>query len=89
MLVYPNPSDGRVQVRMHVPLKSVTDVKVKVFTTSFRKVQDLEFLALGPPGLEMILPMTDKWGANLANGLYYVEVLTDQGWLTAKWLILR
>jgi hypothetical protein len=88
-VIYPNPSDGTVPARIQIPIRAVTDVKVKVYTTGFRKIQQLDFYGLGPADSELTLPMSDKWGASLANGLYYVVVAMDQGVYRVKWLILR
>jgi hypothetical protein len=88
-VIYPNPSDGSVPAQICVPVRAVTDVKIKIYTMSFRKVQELDFSSLAPPQPKIILPFLDKWGTQLANGLYYVQVLTDQGGFTVKWLILR
>jgi hypothetical protein len=88
-IIYPNPSDGTAPVRIHVPLKTMSDVKIKVYTTGFRKVQEMDYSALTSSDSEVTLPLWDKWGTGLANGLYYVEVETQQGLFRNKWLILR
>jgi len=88
IVIYPNPSDGTVPPRLVVPLRSATNVKVKIFTLSFRKVWETQYSDT-PPGRDVLLPLTDKWGTNLANGLYYVVVSTDVGLYKVKWLILR
>jgi hypothetical protein len=88
-LIYPNPSDDSGPVRIYVPLTGTTDVKIRVYTTAFRKVQELDYSALAPPDPKLILPLVDKWGVKMANGIYYVVVTTNQGRYFAKWLILR
>jgi hypothetical protein len=89
LVLYPNPSDGTVPVKINVPLTTTENVKIKIYTTAFRKVQDLDFTAVGPGDVQLTIPLTDKWGTRLANGLYYVEALTDKGLLRTKWLLLR
>jgi hypothetical protein len=78
-----------VPPKIAVPVSTVADVKIKVFTSAFRKVWEADIPSMSPPGREVPLPLADKWGAALANGLYYVVVSTDGGILKVKWLILR
>jgi hypothetical protein len=89
MVIYPNPSDGSVPPILLIPVNTVTDVKVKIFTVAFRKVWETSVPSVGPPGSQLTLPLTDKWGTPLANGVYYVVVETDLGFYKAKWLILK
>jgi hypothetical protein len=44
-------------------------------------------LPAGPNDLP--LDATDKWGRELADGLYYIVAATSQGHSMGKWLILR
>jgi hypothetical protein len=44
-------------------------------------------LPAGPSDLP--LAVADKWGKELANGLYYIAATTSQGHSLGKWLILR
>jgi hypothetical protein len=64
-------------------------VKVKVFTPAFRKVWEAVYTAQTPPEFITAVPLLDKWGIPLANGLYYVTINTDQGFFKVKWLVLR
>ena len=89
LVIYPNPSSGTVPSSLVIPLAASTDVKIKIYTTAFRKVWEGDYSAMSPPGQTVALPLRDAWGANLANGLYYVVVSTDQGTSKTKWLILR
>lgn len=88
-LIYPNPLKDQGPLRIFVPFKSTADVKVEVFTTSFRKVLDKKFPAVSP-GVSVKLDPIDQWGKSLADGLYYVVVTTSLGdRRKGKWLILR
>jgi hypothetical protein len=66
----------------------VGTVRIEVFTTAFRKVN-------APPpsqqagGATVDLPLTDKGGSPLANGLYYVVVNSPAGKSILKLLLLR
>jgi len=96
-VIYPNPSQGG-PVSIFVPGQGTGDVKVEIFTTAFRKVQEAHFpnVPLGTSMNEPVIQLTDKWGNNLASGLYYVIVtVTPDGGgakyerLVGKLLILR
>jgi hypothetical protein len=88
-LLYPNPADGTVPVKIHhLKLQGVSDVRVQIFTITQRKVQDLVFNQVAP-GEDLAFSTTDKWGVNLANGLYYVVVTTEQSRWIGKLILLR
>jgi len=88
-VVYPNPADGTVPVRVRPPAYfGILDVTVKIFTIAFRKVQENTYHQL-PNGTDVPLNLTDKWGKPLSSGLYYVAVQTTQGRSIGKLLILR
>ena len=88
-VVYPNPADGTVPVRVRPPAYlGVSNVKVRMFTLAFRKVQENTYLQV-PAGTDVPINLMDKWGKPLASGLYYVVVNTSQGRTIAKLLILR
>jgi len=88
-VVYPNPADGTVPVKVRPPAYfGVSDVKVRVFTIAFRKAQENTYRQV-PAGTDVPLSLTDKWGKPLASGLYYVVVQTSQGRTIGKLLILR
>lgn len=64
-------------------------VEVMVFTPSFRKVNEA-VLGNVPEGTsDVALPLADRWGKPLANGLYYVVLRAPQGRFIAKMLVLR
>ncbi len=76
-IIYPNPSTGD-PISIYVPGNGIAHVKVEIFTTAFRKVQEANFdnIPLGVMGSAPRVPMTDKSGDLLASGLYYVVITT-------------
>ncbi len=87
VVVYPNPSNG-APVSVLPPFYTGTaDVKVQVFTTAFRKVQDQNYPSM--PYGPLTVRMQDEWGNPLADGLYYVVVTVDGRRSIAKLLLLR
>ncbi len=88
-VIYPNPADGTVPVRLRPPaFFGVSDVKVQIFTLAYRKVQETFYPRI-TSGTDCLLPLVDKWGKPLADGLYYVVVHTSQGRTIGKLLVLR
>jgi hypothetical protein len=88
-VIYPNPADGTVPVHLRPPAYlGISDVKVRIFTLAFRKVQEYTQPQV-PAGTDVPISLIDKWGKPLASGLYYVVVQTSQGRTIGKLLILR
>jgi hypothetical protein len=87
-VLYPNPVYGGGQVQIQPPLTAPTDVRVQIFTTAFRKVQD-EVFHQAVVGAVLSIPLTDKGNTPLANGLYYLVVSVPRGKWTMKLLILH
>jgi hypothetical protein len=87
-LIYPNPVLGPGPVHLQVPLTSLSNLTVRIYTTAFRRVQEEPFSQI-PPGQVINLTLEDERGNPLANGLYYL-VIEAQGkrWVT-KLLITR
>lgn len=67
--------------------KATAEVKVQLFTTAFRKVQEKDFASI--PNGRMTLYMEDTWGNPLASGLYYVVVVEEGRRFMTKLLLLR
>ncbi len=91
-MVFPNPSDGRVTPQLVVPLTAPSDVELKIYTLSLRKIGDQVFTQLAPgAGGTVTIPLAfaDTWGNSLSNGLYYIVVSTSEGSFKVKWLVLR
>jgi hypothetical protein len=87
-VVYPNPVIANLPVYVHLPLQGLSEVKVELFTLAFRKVLSLPTVRLNP-GQDLSLPLQDSWGANLADGIYYVAVTVNGKRMIAKLLILK
>lgn len=86
-VVYPNPTDGKNPVKIHFPYTFSGNVKVQIFTTAFRKVQDKTYFET--PGLEISLELIDKKGIALSSGPYYVVINGIYGKSILKLLLLR
>jgi hypothetical protein len=83
-VIYPNPSDGTKPVSVNVPGLTVTsNITVQIFTTAFRKVQEIPFSNV-LVGTDINFSLTDKWGTHLASGLYYVVVTTTPAGATGQ-----
>jgi hypothetical protein len=88
-VIYPNPATGPGPVSIRLPnYPGTATVTVKVFTTAFRMVNELT-LQSQEGGMDIALPLTNRSGAPLANGLYYVVVYTPDGRAIEKLLIIR
>lgn len=66
----------------------LSDVKIQVFTTAFRKVQENTYYQI-PCGTDCALALVDKWKKPLASGVYYVVVHTNTGRSIGKLLVVR
>jgi hypothetical protein len=91
-VVYPNPfTADSTQAMIHIMPQAYTgssDVKVRLFTIAFRKITEYTFQQV-PAGTPVALEARDRWGATLANGLYYVVVTVNDQQGVAKLLVLR
>jgi hypothetical protein len=86
---FPNPAKGG-SVQIHFVLAAASaDVKIRVFTTAFRKVKTEDLGPLPAGANDPSLSLTDEQGRPLANGLYYVEVSDSQGSSIGKLMVLR
>ncbi|HVZ80897.1 MAG TPA: hypothetical protein VHE12_08870 [bacterium] len=88
VVLYPNPSTGPTVNLLPPSYPGVSDVEVRIFTTSFRKVLERTFLNI-PSGATLSLSVADERGVPLANGLYYVVVRTKSGLAIGKLLVLH
>jgi hypothetical protein len=85
--VYPNPVTGGT-VQIQVPLTRASSVTIKIFTLAMREVQ-IHTESMLPIGVDVTLPLVDKYGYGLANGLYYFVIEANgQRWIN-KVLVLR
>jgi hypothetical protein len=87
-VVYPNPVTGPGPVNLRVPLTAASSVEVDVFTTAFRLVNQVND-PLVEPGQTIPVPLTDRWGNPLADGLYYLVVHAQGMTWTVKLLVIR
>jgi hypothetical protein len=90
VLPYPNPVTGPGPVTIQVTLAApAQDARILIFTTSFRKVNEI-CLGQVPAGMTKVsYNLTDRWGAPLANGPYYLILRGVPGRSVGKVLISR
>jgi hypothetical protein len=85
-VVYPNPVTGST-VTIQLPGNNSDNVEVQIFTLSFREVQTVRVAQVA--GNNLTVPLVDKGGVALANGLYYFVIhVGSQKWIV-KVLVLR
>lgn len=73
-VLYPNPARDGGPIQLRVNTGSTSEVRVRVYTTAFRKVREESFPVLGAGPKDLMLDLLDKERRPLANGLYYVMV---------------
>ncbi|HVM32619.1 MAG TPA: hypothetical protein VMU88_05750, partial [bacterium] len=88
VVIYPNPVTGPTVNVLPPAFQGISNVEVKMFTTSFRKVQQRIFADL-PMGKAVTINLTDPSGRPFSNGLYYVVVVVDGKRSVGKLLVLR
>jgi len=88
VVIYPNPVSGPTVNVIPKPYSGISDVEVRIFTTTFRKVNEENFSNV-PSGVAVTLTLIDERGTPLANGLYYLVVKTDSGTAIGKLLVLK
>ncbi len=77
--LYPNPVTGSQPVNFNYNVTSPLDqVKVKLFTVSFRKIYEDDTLPTGMGANKYSLNWSNA-GLNIANGLYYVVLYFKSG----------
>lgn len=88
--LYPNPLRGNGPAELQIPLNQAQDyLRVKVFTTSFRKVYE-DTVKTVPAGVFIYgLDSTRFEGGLAANGIYYVVLTTPSNRWILKLLILK
>jgi hypothetical protein len=88
-VLFPNPVRTSGPVGLLLPgYSGKATVTARIVTTAFRVVNQKSFANQAGAGL-ISLPVTDKNGTPLANGLYYVIVQSPAGRLVEKLLVLR
>ena len=76
VVVFPNPVTGPTVNVLPPAYTGTADVRIEIFTLGFRKVQDHTYMNI-PDGTPVVVQLVDRFGAPLANGLYYVVVTVD------------
>ncbi len=85
-VVYPNPATSST-THIQLPVANAVSVKVEIYTVSFRVVQNITMPRV--EGNDLTVPLMDKEGMALANGLYYFVIqVNGQRW-TEKVLVTR
>jgi hypothetical protein len=89
-VIYPNPATGPGPVTILITLPEASEnVRVLVFTTAFRRINEIQ-LGSVPAGVSPVtLALTDRWGVPLANGIYYVVVRAGQSRTVTKLMVMR
>jgi len=85
-VVYPNPCTGSMTT-IELPVPDATNVKVQIFTLAFREVQTIKVEQMS--GDSLLVPLVDKSGRQLADGLYYFVIQINGTRWVNKVLILR
>jgi hypothetical protein len=89
VVLFPNPAAGPGPVTLQASLSSGGRVQISVFTTAFRRVNEITLPNVPAGTTDIALPLTDQRGKPLANGLYYVVVQTAQGRFIVKLMVVR
>lgn len=86
---FPNPVSGPT-VTISFDLRDNSPwVHIEIFTTAFRKVNEIKLTDV-PAGARLVtIPLTDSHGSALANGIYYILVVNRQGRAIGKLLVMR
>lgn len=88
MGLYPNPVAGSAVNILPPPYTGTSNVRVEIYTVSFRKVLDKSYDSV-TSGTAVVVTLTGTGGDPLANGVYYVVVMTNAGRTIGKLLVLR
>jgi len=84
--IFPNPSYGRVMMRMK--LERALNVEVILYDVSGRRVVRKDIGRMGP-GEELIYPVTGSTFTSLKAGVYFLRVKIGQHEVVKKLLIMR
>lgn len=88
-VLYPNPVSVGNSTLLQLTLGAASNVRVQIFTVSFRKVFDQTYPNLAEGIHNLSIPLVDREGTPLANGLYYVVVTVNGQRTILKLLILK
>lgn len=91
LTLFPNPADGTKPVTLQLDCSFSGNLKLQIFTTAFRKVQQKTYGQImsypvngSCTGVNIVLDLKDDWGMPLANGLYYVVVSNSTTLMTGS-----
>jgi hypothetical protein len=88
VVIYPNPAPGGTVHVLPPAYAGFSNVRVEIFTTAFRKLQDMTFFNI-PSGQAVDITLADRFGSPLANGVYYIVVTTSRGRAIGKLMVIR
>jgi hypothetical protein len=87
-VLYPNPVSGPTVDILLPPYTGLENIRVEIFTLSFRKVVDKTYFGVGG-GTPVVVVLTGSSGRPLANGIFYVVVTVGGHRSIEKLMILR
>jgi hypothetical protein len=85
-VIYPNPVTSS-STTIQLPEANATNVKIQIFTIAFREVQTIKVAQM--TGDSLSVPLKDKSGMPLADGLYYFVIQINGNRWVDKVLVLR
>lgn len=87
---YPNPVGDQDSVHVHLSFGEPEGIgRLVLFTTAQRRVAEVRLGNIAPGEMTVLLPLTGPSGEKLANGVYFLAVITLKGEAVGKLLILR
>lgn len=91
-LPYPNPittgNENFIRVKLNFNQPEGTG-RLVLFTNTFLKISEVPLGNIEPGEQTVQLPIINKYGGQLANGIYFAAVITQRGTATGKILVLR
>jgi len=85
-VIYPNPVTSS-STTIQFPVSNAMNVKIQIFTTALREVQTIKVTQV--VGNSLSVPLIDKGGHPLADGLYYFVIQINGNRWIDKVLVLR
>ena len=90
MVPYPNPCVGTCdEVTVQVALSEPGPVVLQLFTTAYRKISETTLTTLSVGVTPVKVALRDKKGEKLANGVYYLRVVSGGNASIGKVVVLR
>lgn len=87
MIVQPNPVQGEFATLYPPYFWGSSDVTVQVYSVAYVRLEELSFPNISWQPLK--LPLQERSGGRLGQGLYYVVFSTSKGRDIAKMFVLR